>query len=169
MPIRDVDSFTPAKDVAVFANRGANGIDGTLACALGTATGWQHGPTVLLVGDLAFLHDVGALQLAQQLPIRLTAVVINNGGGGIFDFLAIAQHAHFERFFRTPQVADLMALSQGAHAHAVQVHTKQALGQALEASWQRPGLTVIEAVMPNAVNNVAGHRAAWAAVSAARS
>jgi len=59
-------------------------------------------------------------------------------------------------------------LSQAAGAHVEQVHSTQALGQALETSWRRRGLTVIEAVMPKSLNNVTRHRAAWAAVSAAR-
>ena len=167
MPVRDLDSFAPSKDVTVFANRGANGIDGTLACALGTAAAWKQGPTVLLSGDLAFLHDVGALQLAHQMTVSLTVVVVNNHGGGIFDFLPIAQQAqHFERFFRTPQKANISALAQAAGAHAQQVHDTPALAAALEASWQRAGLTVIEAVMPADDSNVARHRAAWAAVRA---
>lgn len=164
MPIRDLDSFAPAAELAYFTNRGANGIDGTLACALGTARGWHQGPTAVLLGDLAFLHDVGALQLARQRDIPLTAVVVNNGGGGIFDFLPIAQHpTAFASFFRTPQVADLAALARSAGAQVSHVTSLAALNEALAASWQLPGLKVIE-VKVGQGDNVQQHQAAWHAV-----
>ena len=114
---------------------------------------------MLPANRLAFLHDVGALQVARQSGVSLTVVVVNNRGGGIFDFLPIAQHPeHFNRFFRTPQAADITALAQSAGAHAHKVASLRDLGAALEASWQRSGLTVIEAVMPDDVSNVAKHR-----------
>ncbi len=166
MPIRDLDSFAPPSEVAIFANRGANGIDGTLACALGGAKGWP-GPTAVLLGDLAFLHDVGALQLARQLAISLTVVVVNNGGGGIFEFLPIAQHPqHFERFFYTPQTADIEQLVQAVRANYVRAQTMEQLRAGLEAARCQPGLSVVEAVVERG-DNVRRHRAAWAAVHAA--
>ncbi|MDF1667744.1 MAG: 2-succinyl-5-enolpyruvyl-6-hydroxy-3-cyclohexene-1-carboxylic-acid synthase, partial [Planctomycetota bacterium] len=95
MPIRDVDSFAEGRDQAlqVFVNRGANGIDGTIATALGEATAWDDGAKVLVIGDLAFLHDIGSLMTAKTLGTSLTIVVINNSGGGIFGFLPIAKHS----------------------------------------------------------------------------
>ena len=91
MPVRDVETFAPARDdpPRVLANRGANGIDGTLATAYGVAAG-SDGPVVCLLGDVAFAYDVGSLLTARRLAVPLTIVLVDNGGGGIFDFLPIA-------------------------------------------------------------------------------
>jgi 2-succinyl-5-enolpyruvyl-6-hydroxy-3-cyclohexene-1-carboxylate synthase len=54
-----------------------------------------------LIGDLALLHDLNSLALVQGRPI--VVVVINNCGGGIFNFLPIAEHAEvFEPWFTAP-------------------------------------------------------------------
>ncbi len=90
MPIRDLENFAD-RVPTVTANRGANGIDGTIATACGAALSWT-GPVVALLGDLAFAHDVGSLITARALRLPITLVVIDNGGGGIFDFLGIAAH-----------------------------------------------------------------------------
>jgi 2-succinyl-5-enolpyruvyl-6-hydroxy-3-cyclohexene-1-carboxylate synthase len=96
MPVRDMDIFSDGQGagVCVGANRGASGIDGTIACASGFAAGLQ-GPVTLLIGDLAFLHDLNALNYLRNVAHPVVAVVLNNNGGGIFSFLPIA---HFERF-----------------------------------------------------------------------
>lgn len=104
MPIREVDAFVPQsmKQYNVSANRGANGIDGTVATAVGFADGLGR-PTTLLIGDLAFLHDLNSLALVKQSFKPITIVVINNDGGGIFSFLPVAQvGGNFEPFFATP-------------------------------------------------------------------
>jgi 2-succinyl-5-enolpyruvyl-6-hydroxy-3-cyclohexene-1-carboxylate synthase len=92
MPVRDIESFWPvrADPPRVLCNRGANGIDGTISSALGAAAA-ADGPVVLLIGDVAFAHDVGGLLAARRLGLKLTIVLLDNGGGGIFDFLAISR------------------------------------------------------------------------------
>lgn len=104
MPVRDLDMYAAPTGAAipVAANRGASGIDGTIA----TACGWARGvgrPTVLLLGDLAFLHDLNSLQLVRNSDTPVVVVVVNNDGGGIFSFLPVAEQAdHFEACFGAP-------------------------------------------------------------------
>lgn len=109
MPVRDVEWFgAPRSGVRVVSNRGANGIDGVTSTAAGVAIGSGR-PTVLLTGDLAFLHDSNALLGLAGRGLDLTIVVIDNHGGGIFSFLPTAQAlgaAEFERLFATPQAID---------------------------------------------------------------
>ena len=105
MPVRDLEWYgIPRADVRVHANRGANGIDGTLATAIGVASS-SAGPTAVLLGDIAFLHDSTALIALRERAIDLTIVVIDNDGGGIFSFLPQATALSpdtFEELFGTP-------------------------------------------------------------------
>ncbi len=117
MPIRDVETFFPSLDnpITFLANRGANGIDGVVSSALGAAAA-TDGHAYLLTGELALLHDVGALLAGGRLGLELTIVCINNGGGGIFDFLAVADHADpdaYQRLIATPSGIDLAQLASG--------------------------------------------------------
>ncbi len=91
MPVREIESFWPVREdpPRVLCNRGANGIDGTVSSAYGVAAA-GGGPVVLLIGDVALAHDVGGLLAASRLQLPLTIVLIDNGGGGIFDFLPLA-------------------------------------------------------------------------------
>lgn len=111
MPVRDVEYFWPANNrgIRFYFNRGANGIDGTLSCAMGVAHGGV--PTVLLTGDLALLHDTNGFLQREKFRGSLTIVLINNNGGGIFEHLPVAQFdPPFESFFATPQKVDFARL-----------------------------------------------------------
>lgn len=104
MPIRDVQDFAAGDGpaVPVAANRGASGIDGLVSSAVGYAEGLGR-PTTLIVGDLALLHDLNGLGCLRYADQPLTIVVVNNGGGGIFAFLPIADHEDvFDPYFKTP-------------------------------------------------------------------
>jgi 2-succinyl-5-enolpyruvyl-6-hydroxy-3-cyclohexene-1-carboxylate synthase len=93
MPVRDIESFWPVRTdpPRVLCNRGANGIDGIVSSAFGAAAA-EQGPVVLLIGDVALAHDLGGLLAAGRLDVQLTIVLLNNGGGGIFDFLPVAEN-----------------------------------------------------------------------------
>ena len=163
MPVRDVDAFAPRRG-RVLVNRGLNGIDGIVSCAAGAAavTGAR---TLALVGDLALLHDLGGLVAAARLQLPLTVLCVNNDGGGIFEFLPIAQHRErFEELFATPHGLDLEGAAHLCRAEFARVSDARALRAAL----QRPagGLRLVEARTDRATN-VAHHRALQAAVAAA--
>lgn len=115
MSVRYAEYFWKAGDraLSVFCNRGANGIDGTLSTAMGVAHGGR--PAILLTGDLAFLHDSNGLLAAGQMRGSLTVILVNNQGGGIFEYLPVArQEGVFETHFATPQAVDFAQLC-GAH------------------------------------------------------
>jgi 2-succinyl-5-enolpyruvyl-6-hydroxy-3-cyclohexene-1-carboxylate synthase len=163
MPIRDVDAFAPRRG-RVLVNRGLNGIDGIVSSAAGAAavTGAR---TLALVGDLALLHDLGGLIAAARLRIPLSVLCVNNDGGGIFNFLPIAQHAaRFEELFATPHGLDLEGAARLCGAEFTRVSDAKALRSALRRPAQ--GLRLLEARTDRAAN-VAQHRALQEAVIAA--
>ena len=147
MPIRDVDLIWPssARSLRILANRGANGIDGTVSCALGSALGCGT-PLVLLVGDLALLHDWTGLLLTRDRDIHATIVVLDNSGGGIFEFLPISSSAPreiFERHFATGQDVDLCAALEGFGLASNAVRSSGELRDAIESSLGSPGVQLI--------------------------
>lgn len=108
MPIRDVDRFgaPSTRALTVLGNRGASGIDGVTSSGLGAASATDD-PVVLLLGDLAFYHDMNGLLAVDRCAVDATIVVINNDGGGIFQKLPIADvDPPFTEQFRTPHGLD---------------------------------------------------------------
>ncbi len=119
--VRVLDGLAPGRRVAVHANRGLAGIDGTVATALGIAAASQAeagsaGTTRVLLGDLALLHDAGSLLVpAAEARLRVQVFVGNDGGGTIFDGLEVAEHtdrALFDRVLLTPHSVNLAALAE---------------------------------------------------------
>ncbi|MCB9249590.1 MAG: hypothetical protein H6613_14115 [Ignavibacteriales bacterium] len=104
MPIRDFDLFASKenKNIQIFTNRGASGIDGIVSTASGIAAQSKE-KTFLVIGDLAFYHNLTALSTLYEFKIHLTIILVNNNGGGIFKMLPVAKTKnHFERYFNTP-------------------------------------------------------------------
>jgi hypothetical protein len=95
LPLRDVDAYvSDCADVVILSQRGANGIDGLVSGAAGSALG-AAAPTLLLLGDVSLLHDLAGLDaVARSLRTPLVLAVIDNDGGRIFDQLPV--HALYE-------------------------------------------------------------------------
>ncbi len=159
MPIRDVETFFGVRDDGprVLANRGANGIDGTISTAFGVAAG-SDGPVVLLLGDVTFAHDLGGLLAAHRLRLPLTIVLIDNGGGGIFDFLPVAsQRDAFEEHVATPTGLDPAIAAELFGLHHRLVGDVPAFRAALDHGLASDGVTLIE-VRSDRHANVRLHR-----------
>ncbi len=173
MPVRDIETFWPARNTPprVLCNRGANGIDGTVSSAFGVAAA-SDGPVVLLIGDVALAHDIGGLLAARRLDLKLTIVLLNNEGGGIFDFLPVAgapvDEDIYTRHIATPTGLDsqqVAALYDLVHECA---DTVVAFRAALERSLASQASSIIE-VRTDRQANVELHRRVWTGVSASLS
>lgn len=104
LPVRELGEQAPplSKALRVFANRGLSGIDGTIASAAGVAAATGL-PTLLWIGDLAFLHDLNSLHLLRHVEAPFVILLRNNDGGGIFRRLPIAAHEPpYTALFRMP-------------------------------------------------------------------
>jgi 2-succinyl-5-enolpyruvyl-6-hydroxy-3-cyclohexene-1-carboxylate synthase len=165
MPVRDLEWYGGRHDdVVVHANRGANGIDGVVATALGVAVATEA-PTAVLIGDIALLHDSSSLTAATSRGVDLRIVVVDNDGGGIFSFLPQAvslPNDRFEQLFGTPHGTDIEMLGR-AHGFATStVTTVEELARAVSV----PGPSLVR-VVTDRVANVAAHDALHRAVAAA--
>ncbi|MFN2617840.1 MAG: 2-succinyl-5-enolpyruvyl-6-hydroxy-3-cyclohexene-1-carboxylic-acid synthase [Thermoleophilaceae bacterium] len=164
MPVRDVEAFFPtsAKRLRFLANRGANGIDGVVSSAAGAALASGR-RTYLLTGELALLHDLGGLLTAARAGVELTIVCLNNGGGGIFDFLPVAEHSArdaYERHIATPSGVELSRVADLAGI----AHRQAATPDEVRAAAREPGLVEVKTDRPR---NVALHREVTQAVTSA--
>ncbi|HPN38375.1 MAG TPA: 2-succinyl-5-enolpyruvyl-6-hydroxy-3-cyclohexene-1-carboxylic-acid synthase [Melioribacteraceae bacterium] len=114
MPVRFTEFFaiqTNNKNI-IYCNRGASGIDGNTATALGIAFSLNK-PSIFITGDLSFLHDIGSLMYLNQLNLPICIIVIDNNGGGIFNMLPIASNKELlNNYFITPQNQNIKAISK---------------------------------------------------------
>jgi 2-succinyl-5-enolpyruvyl-6-hydroxy-3-cyclohexene-1-carboxylate synthase len=143
MPVRYLDNFGPrGRRVRILSNRGANGIDGVLSSFLGAAFGFE-GKAVLLIGDLAFLYDATALGQF-PLPDRAKVVILENGGGVIFERVPpalVIEPDLNRRLFVTPARVDVAQVARGYGVDVMEVGTYDELFEALAS----PGFGVIVA------------------------
>jgi 2-succinyl-5-enolpyruvyl-6-hydroxy-3-cyclohexene-1-carboxylate synthase len=138
-------------DIVVGAHRGASGIDGTLAIAAGWACS-SKAPVVLLIGDLTFIHDHSSLSLLSEVKTPCTVIVINNGGGRIFDTLpALNQSAEFESLFLTPQKISIEGIASLYKVPYNCVRSTESLVMSLKKSSSASGLSIIEAIVDGAM------------------
>jgi 2-succinyl-5-enolpyruvyl-6-hydroxy-3-cyclohexene-1-carboxylate synthase len=168
MPVRDADACPlPGRGFQrVYANRGASGIDGTIATAAGIARGSGRGLTAAL-GDLAALHDLNSLALVRQLATPLVLVVLNNDGGGIFSFLPVAaEQGVFEELFGMPHG---LGFREACAMFSIPFEQPRTAGEfiaAYERAAGRPGPSMIE-VRTDRPANRGVHEAIQRAVAAA--
>ena len=149
MPVRDIDTFAPnGLPGEVIANRGINGIDGVVASAIGVWRARDH-RVVVLIGDIAALHDVGSILDASRQGAPLTLVVPNNDGGGIFSNLPMhgaIEDSLFNELFHTPHGTDLSFLG---HADGVTYKAIKSVDE-LTSSLDDPsaaGVVILEAAV----------------------
>lgn len=135
-PIRDVDRYAHPRDgVQMLANRGVAGIDGSISTAVGIALSAPDRPTFALIGDLAFLHDLGGLARPAGEPRpNLTLVVVDNRGGGIFAQMEPGRPEYeqdYDRVFGTPHELDLVEVARSLGWESEELRSADQLGDAL--------------------------------------
>jgi 2-succinyl-5-enolpyruvyl-6-hydroxy-3-cyclohexene-1-carboxylate synthase len=180
MSVREIETFWPVRldPPRVLCNRGANGIDGTVSSAFGAAAD-ADGPVVLLIGDVALAYDIGGLLAAKRLDLKLTIVLLDNGGGGIFDFLPVSREVLadqddtdrddiYTHHIATPTDLDFAhAATLYGLAHE-RVESIPAFRAALERALSPQAGSVIVQVQTDRASNVELHGRVWSAVSKTR-
>ncbi|EON71646.1 2-succinyl-5-enolpyruvyl-6-hydroxy-3-cyclohexene-1-carboxylic-acid synthase [Lysinibacillus sphaericus] len=166
MPIRDIDTFLmkTTKDLRIFANRGANGIDGVVSTAMGFSQ-VNGRETYLLIGDLAFLHDVNGLIASRYQECNITIIVMNNDGGGIFSYLPQSTvEAHYEDLFGTPTALEFRDIAHMYGMEYIRVEDISELLSKFNIVKKRP-LRLLE-IFTDREENVYAHRALWNLINA---
>ena len=151
LPIRMIDLLCGGaiSEWVVWSQRGANGIDGLISGAAGVARTGRS--TRLLLGDVSALHDLGGLGAARDLEVPLVVVVMNNGGGRIFEQLPVAARPDLAGalpLFTTPRTQSFAAAARffGHRYHAVD--EAGAMRRVLAEAQRTPGCTIVEALVP---------------------
>lgn len=139
--------------IPIGCHRGASGIDGTIALATGFC--FELGrPTLLILGDIAFIHDFGSLQLAEKLLEPFVVVVLNNNGGGIFHLLPkLSELEGFEELFGTPHRVDLSKVSSLFGLKHHKPESASELKLILTEALQTPAVSIIEVQTDRAGNS----------------
>jgi 2-succinyl-5-enolpyruvyl-6-hydroxy-3-cyclohexene-1-carboxylate synthase len=168
MPVRDMDTFYPGGSTSVrfLSNRGANGIDGVVSTAFGVSAVANAGPTVLVIGDLSFYHDMNGLLAAKLHELDATIILVNNDGGGIFSFLPQSAHPeHFEQLFGTPHGIQFAPVADIYGIDFQRIEDWSGFREAVGDSITRPGVQIIEVPAPDRTTNVELHRNLWRVMS----
>ncbi len=161
MPVRDMDNYASsshASGIATAINRGVSGIDGIISTTAGFTAGHQKTAT-LMIGDIAFLHDLNALSLIGTPPFPIQIIVLNNNGGAIFSFLPVSECQDvFETHFATPQNYSIRAAAETFGLDYACPQTNREFSEAYRAACVSPRSIVIE-VKSSRAENVLQHRA----------
>ena len=149
LPIRHVDRYVRGGGplLRVLSQRGVNGIDGCIAASAGAAMATAE-PSALLIGDVTFAHDVGSLAVAARVRSPLSIVVLDNGGGRIFEQLPIAQTPVDMTLFTTPSAIDMGNAARAFGIAFESVEHVAGLDAALVGALERPAATLIQVRVP---------------------
>lgn len=162
-PIRDLDYFLQKSpnNFIIHQNRGASGIDGIISTALGIAEVTKE-RTFLLTGDLAFYHDLSSLLNAKTKYINLTIILINNNGGGLFNFLPISEAQDvFKKYFLTPVKLDFEKIIKTFGLDYKLIKTSTQLNLAIN---RRSDIPQVIEIKTDAVESLRKRRDYWNAV-----
>lgn len=85
LPVREWDLAADwnERGIEVYATRGVNGIDGQISTFLGLCDPKRSNWAV--IGDLTALYDLAGPWALRQMDVPVNLVIVNNGGGKIFD------------------------------------------------------------------------------------
>jgi len=162
MPVRDLDFFASPnkKNINIFSNRGASGIDGIISTAAGIAAASKD-PTVLIIGDLAFYHDMNSLLILKKFKVPLIIILVDNNGGGIFNMLPVSGYKKsFTKYFRTPLNIDLLGFAENYGGNVNEIENWEDLNSHFSSALKRKKFTVLR-IKTNAKNSFRVREAYW--------
>ena len=148
LAIRNLDNFCPNvnKKINIYSNRGASGIDGLIATAIGTTHNNKKSKTTLIIGDISFFYDFNSLLIANKYKLNINIIILNNNGGQIFNQLPYAKNniKGFEEFWITPIDLDIKQISKLYNANYFCLKSIQNIQKRLKNIIKKHGINIIE-------------------------
>lgn len=145
LPIRHANLLTHpiSKSANFYCNRGISGIDGHLSAFAGLIH-QSTKPSVCIIGDLTFYHDLAGLELLSKYYKKsiqpITVYIINNGGGRIFDFIKLGDESALPM---PQQDVPTVAIEQLCKAFELPYYICEGK-QSLEDIFKIPGIKIVE-------------------------
>lgn len=154
--IRSFDSYTgfdSYSDIRTIGHRGVSGIEGFIAAAQGLRESDEHGPVILVLGDISFLHDLNSLMLLNENDRPILIVLVNNFGGGIFSLLPLEKGEEILPWMCTPHEIVFENISKSFHLKYDQCTDKFSFVKVIhEFKTQTSGVRVVELLVDNNKN-----------------
>lgn len=144
--IRAFDSWCqrPGPWPRIEANRGVSGIEGLISTTMGLARASRE-PWTVVLGDISLLHDLNSLFSLAGQSVPLVIVLVNNGGGRIFETLPIAAFpAVKDPWISTPHSFTFAGVAAAARLPYELCEDREAFRAAYAAALARGQSTLIE-------------------------
>jgi 2-succinyl-5-enolpyruvyl-6-hydroxy-3-cyclohexene-1-carboxylate synthase len=149
LAIRAFDATLPPvlRRIHVISNRGVSGIEGNIATCVGYAEASGNRVTAV-IGDISFLHDLNALLLVGQSKTPVILIVVNNGGGRIFERLPASDYPEIlHPFMTTPHQMNFRHLAEQFELPYFKINTSRELLNTYKKALRNEKSTLLEIVV----------------------
>lgn len=129
----------------VYSNRGASGIDGLIATAVGSHLAMQR-PSLMILGDISALYDLNSLALLTKVDEPMVVIIVNNDGGSIFSLLPTPEKER-QDYYRMPHGYTFEHGAKMFNLDYCAPNSFAQLAQCVQAQWHKRGALVVELVV----------------------
>jgi 2-succinyl-5-enolpyruvyl-6-hydroxy-3-cyclohexene-1-carboxylate synthase len=144
-------SYTNKKHVVVATNRGVSGIEGFIASACGFIDGSKK-EAYLIVGDVAFIHDLNSLYFLKDMKTPLKIILVNNDGGGIFTLLPIHKEKTVLDYISSPHGQNFKKTAESFGIDYVQVTNNQDFQEEFKKMQNKNHHSIMEVIFDHETN-----------------
>ena len=144
-------SYKNRKKIMIATNRGVSGIEGFIASSNGFIDGIKK-EVFLVIGDVAFIHDLNSLYFLKEQKIPLKIILINNDGGGIFTLLPINKEKNVLDYITSPHGQTFKKAAELVSIDYLEVRNEQSLATKLSELQEKKQHCLMEIFVDNEIN-----------------
>ena len=146
LPIRNLNKYysNTNQKINIYCNRGASGIDGIVATALGISYDCKQQRNILILGDVSFFYDFNSLLLAKKYSLNLTIIIINNNGGHIFSTLPYKNEINLDPYWTTPVNLNIKNIAKLYSMNYYQLLSIKSINEKINDIINHPGVNIVE-------------------------